>query len=116
MTALPTNVAPHIGLRVDSLLDASPAAVGGDDCATGAGVFLLVRNTGASARTVTIATPQLVDGDLAVADRDFTVPATTGLFVIPVPDLYRDPATGRASISYDDVTSLSVCVVRVPTS
>lgn len=114
MAALPTNVAPHGGLRVDTLLSA--AASGGDDAATGAGVFLLVQNTGGSARTVTLVTPQLVDGDLTVADREFAVAATSGLNVIPLPDLYRDPATGRASITYDDATGLSVCVVRVPAS
>lgn len=112
MAALTTNVAPHTGLRVDDLLTAADA--GGDDCATGEGVFLLVQNTNASTRTVTIATPQVIDGDLAVADRDFTVAATTGLSVIPVPDLYRDPATGRAAVTYDAVADLTVCVVRVP--
>lgn len=116
MAALPTKVVPHAGLRIDDLLTASPASPGGDDCATGGGVFLLVKNANAAARTVTLATPQKVDGDLAVADRTFTVAATTGLSVIPVPDLYRDPATGRASISYDNATGLTVCVVRVPSS
>jgi hypothetical protein len=66
------------------------------------------------ARTVTVATPQVIDGDLAVADRTFTIAATTGQHVIPVPDLYRDPSTGRAAITYDDATGLEVCVVRVP--
>ncbi|TDB88354.1 hypothetical protein E1264_11775 [Actinomadura sp. KC216] len=114
MTALPTNVAPHAGLRVDSLLTASAAAPGGDDCATGVGVYLLVRNTGGVARTLTLATPQVVDGDLAVADRPFTIAATTGIHVIPVPDLYRNPSTGRAAITYDDATGLQIIAVRVP--
>lgn len=114
MAALPMNVAPHAGLLdVASLL--TNAAVGGDDCATGDGVFLVVQNTNAATRTVTLATPQVIDGDLAVADRSFTIPATTGLSVIPVPDLYRNPATGRAAITYaPDVTGLKVCAVRVP--
>lgn len=113
MAALTTSVAPHQGLRVDDKLVA--ATSGGDDCATGTGVFLLVRNTDGSSKTVTLATPQTVDGDLAVADRTFTVAATSGIHVIPVPDLYRNPATGRAAITYPDgVTGLSVCVVRVP--
>lgn len=112
MAALPTNVAPHGGLRVDNLL--TPAAAGGDDAATGRGTFLLVRNSGAAARTVTLITPQVVDGDLEVADREFTIAANDGLQVVPLPDLYRNPATGRAAISYDSEADLSVCVVRVP--
>lgn len=112
MAALPTNVAPNTGLlNLAGLL--TDAASLGDDCATGDGVFLVAQNTNAAARTLTLATPQVVDGDLAVADRAFTIPATTGLSIIPVPDLYRNPATGRASITYDAVTGLKVCAVRV---
>ena len=114
MAALPTNVAPNTGLRIDNLF--VPAAGAGDDCATGAGVLLMVRNTSGSAVTVTLVTPQLVDGDLAVADRPFTVAATTGEHCIPVTDLYRNPTTGRASITYSAATNVTVCVVRVPTS
>ena len=115
MAALTTNVVSNLGLRVDNLTGTTPNPAG-DDCATGAGVFLLVRNTDAAAKTVTLVTPQLIDGDLAVADRPFTIAATTGESVIPVSDLYRNPSTGRASITYSAVTGLTVAVVRVPTS
>lgn len=114
MAALPTNVVSHAGLRVDNLLTGSPAAPGGDTCQTGRGVFLLVRNTSGASMTVTLATPGTVDGDLAIADRTFTVAATTGESCIPVPDLYRNPTTGRAAITYSLATSVFVCVVRVP--
>jgi hypothetical protein len=114
MAALATNVVPNTGLRVDNLTGTTPN-VGGDDCATGQGVFLLVKNTSGGALTVTLATPQVVDGDLTVSDRTFTVAATTGQSVIPVPDLYRSPSTGRAAITYPGgVTGLTVAVVRVP--
>jgi hypothetical protein len=114
MAALTTNVAPNLGLRVDNLTGITPNA-GGDDCQTGEGVFLLVKNTSAGALTVTLATPQVIDGDLAVADRTFTIAATTGQSVIPVPDLYRNPSTGRAAITYPGgITGLTVTVVRVP--
>lgn len=112
MAALTTNVVGNTGLRVDNAFVA--AAGGGDDCTTGRGVFLLVKNTSGSAVTVTLATPQVVDGDLAVADREFTVAATTGEHCIPVPDLYRNPSTGRAAITYSAATDVTVCVVRVP--
>ncbi|HEY9353005.1 MAG TPA: hypothetical protein VIP28_07140, partial [Nocardioides sp.] len=86
MAALTTNVVPLTGLRFDDLLVA--ASGGGDDCATGAGVLLVVKNTDASSKTVTLATPETVDGDLAVADRAVTVAATTGLSLIPITDRY----------------------------
>jgi hypothetical protein len=34
--------------------------------------------------------------------------------MIPLTDRYRDPSTGRAAITYDGVTSVTVGVVRVP--
>lgn len=113
MAALATNVAANQGFNLAAAY--TPATVGGDDCATGAGVCLFVKNATGAAITVTLVTPQSVDGDLAVADRTFSVPLTNGEFLIPVPDLYRNPATGRANITYS-ATGLNVAVVRVPTS
>ncbi|MFG2328249.1 hypothetical protein ACGFMM_01350 [Streptomyces sp. NPDC048604] len=113
MAALTTNVVPLTGLRFDNLLTA--AAGGGDDCATGAGVLLVVSNGDASPHTVTLATPETVDGDLAVADRAVVVAAGAEA-VIPVTSRYRNPSTGRCAITYDGVTSVTVAVVRVATS
>lgn len=112
MAALTTTVVPLAGLRFDNLLVA--ATSGGDDCATGAGVLLVVKNSDASSHTVTLATPGTVDG-LAVADRAVAV-AAGAQTVIPVTDRYRDPSTGRCAITYDAVTSVTVGVIRVATS
>jgi hypothetical protein len=109
MAALTTNVLPLTGLRFDDKLVA--AAGGGDTAQTGAGVLLAVKNADSGSHTVTIATPGTVDG-LAVADRAVAVPAGQ-TFVIPITDRYRDPSTGRAAISYDGVTSVTVGVFRV---
>jgi hypothetical protein len=109
MAALATNVVPLTGLRFDDKLVA--AAGGGDTAATGAGVLLAVKNADSGSHVVTIATPGTVDG-LAVADRAVTVPAGQ-TFVIPITDRYRDPSTGRAAITYDGVTSVTVGVFRV---
>lgn len=107
MAALPTQVPPLAGLEINF----DPAASGGDTCLTGAGVLLLVKNGDASSHTVTLATPGTVNG-LAIADR--AVPVAAGATeAIPVTVDYRDPSTGRASITYDDVTSVEVAVVRV---
>lgn len=113
MAALTTNVVPLAGLRTDDKFVA--AAGGGDDCATGVGVLLLVQNGDAAPHTVTLVTPGEVDGDLALADRAVVVAAGQDA-VIPVTDRYRDPSTGRASITYDGVTSVTVAVIRTAAS
>lgn len=111
MAALSTTVLGLTGGTVTF----TAAAGGGDTCETGAGVVLLVKNGDASSHTVTLATPGVVDGDLAVADRTVTVAAGAEK-AIPVTNRYRDPSTGRAAITYDDVTSVTVTVIRVPVS
>lgn len=107
MAALPTQVPPLAGLAIDF----DPATSGGDTCLTGAGVLLLVKNGDSGAHTVTLATPGTVNG-LAIADRTVSV-AAGATEAIPVTGDYRDPATGRASITYDGVTSVEVAVIRV---
>lgn len=110
MASLATNTVPLTGLQLDALLAA--ASAGGDTTQTGAGVFLAVKNADAAPHTVTLATPATVDGDLPVADRTVTVAAGKIEF-IPLTATYRDPATGRAALTYDAVTSVSVAVIRV---
>lgn len=111
MASLPTNVVPIAGLRIDDKLVA--AAAGGDDCDTGAGVFLVVDNADTVAHTATLVTPGVVDGDLAIADRERSIPAGERHY-IPLTNRYRDRSTQRASITYDAVTNVTVAVIRVP--
>jgi hypothetical protein len=108
MAALTTTV---VGLDGATVAYAA-AAGGGDTCQTGAGVVLMVRNGDSSSHTVTLVTPGTVNG-LAIADRPITVEAGE-VQAIPVANSYRDSSTGRASITYDGVTSLDVAVIRVP--
>lgn len=110
MASLPTHVVPLAGLQFDN--DYDPASGGGDDCDTGPGVLLLVKNGDGSPHTVTLVTPGVVDGDLPVADREVVVPAG-GDVAVPVTHTYRDLSTGRAQITYDSVTDVTVLVVRV---
>lgn len=110
MAALSTHVVPLTGLQLDAQLVA--ATSGGDDCQTGAGVFLAVKNGDASTHTVTLAVPATVDGDLTITSRAVAV-AAGKTFFIPVTDRYRNPATGRAAITYDAVTSVTVGVIRI---
>jgi hypothetical protein len=113
VAALVTHVVPQVGLQLDAQLVL--ATSGGDDCQAGPGVLLVVKNADSASHTVTLVTPQLVDGDLVVADRPVPVAAgKTGL--IPVSNTYRNPSTGRASLTYDAVTAVSVAVIRMATS
>lgn len=114
MAALPTNVVPLQGLQLDDLLVA--ATSGGDNGATGAGVFLVVKNGDASAHTVTLPPfPAAVDGDLTVPSRAVSVAAGKTKF-IPLTDRYRNPSTGKAAWTYDAVTTVTVAVIRMNAS
>jgi len=113
LAAFATNTVPLTGLRFDNLLAAVSAS---DDTEAGVGVYLIVKNANAGVCTVTLVTPELVDGDLAVADRAVTVVATTGYSVIPVTQRYRDPATGLATVTYSPTATVTACVVKTATS
>lgn len=110
MAALPTHVVPLAGLQLDAQLVA--ATSGGDDCQAGEGIFLAVKNADAASHTVTLAVPATVDGDLTISSRAVTV-AAGKIELIPVTDRYRNTSTGRASITYDGVTTVSVAVIRI---
>lgn len=85
------------------------AAGGGDTLAGGTGVHLYVNNGGGSSITVTIATPETIDGDLAVGDRAVTV--TNGTWkLIPVPGRYNN-GSGVAAVTYSGVTSVTVAAI-----
>jgi hypothetical protein len=78
--------------------------------------FLSVINGGAGPITVTIQTPGVVDGDLAIADREVTVPVGTTPKLIPLTSPnYRQPAdsvnAGRALVDYSAITSVTRAVV-----
>lgn len=112
MAALTTNAMPVTGLLdVNALL--VPATSGGDDCQTGAGIFLAVKNADASPHTVTLVTPRVILGVFAEADNPVVVAAGKTAY-IPVIDEYRNPSTGRCAITYDAVTTVTVAVFKVP--
>ncbi|MGW1039328.1 hypothetical protein [Streptomyces sp. NPDC002547] len=109
MAALNATAVPVDGAAVEY----TSASEGGDTCPTGAGVLLMVKNDDDAPHTVTLVTPGTVSG-LAIADR--AIPIAAGAEVaIPVNRDYRNPATGRAAITYDAApATLSVAVMRVP--
>lgn len=91
----------------------SSAAGGGDKVACGQGAFIHVKNGDSTATDVTLVTPEVVDGTLAVQDRTVTVPGSGGERFIAVPDLYRG-ADSMASLTYSKVTSLTLASLRAP--
>ncbi|MDX2667394.1 hypothetical protein [Streptomyces stelliscabiei] len=88
------------------------AAGGGDQAPVGEKLVLHVRNDDASSKTVTVVTPGTVGG-LAIADAAQAIPAGGDAF-IPLKSTYRDPATGRAAITYSAATSVTVAVLQLP--
>lgn len=75
-------------------------------------VLLHFKKTGAGNATITVQTPGTVDGN-AIAERTFTVVATTGDVMAGsyTPAVYNDQA-GDLRWSSNDITGLSVAVIR----
>ena len=75
--------------------------------------FLHVKKSGATDCTVTIATPNTIDG-LAVADQTVTVVASTGDKMIGPfrPDLFND-ANHDINVTFSNITGLTVAAVRL---
>lgn len=92
------------------------ATGGGDTFVPGRNVCLRVKNGSGSPITVTVVTPRNDQVGNAVADNTFSVPATTGdVTAGPWPaEIYADPVTGVANITYSGVTTLTVAALDTP--
>lgn len=90
------------------------AAGGGDTFAPDKDTLLHVKNASGAPISVTIITPRTDPVGNAVADVVVSVPATTGDRMIgPFPaEIFADPTTGVANITYSGVTSLTVAIVK----
>lgn len=88
------------------------AASGGDKAPVGAGRFLIVKNGDASSHTATIASPGTVKG-LDVENPALVV-AAGDIGMIPLPSILAG-TDGRAAITYDAVTSVTVGVGELGT-
>ena len=108
MAILTAQALPVTGLQPTY----ASAAGGGDQAPVGEKLVLHVKNGDASSKTVTLATPGTVAG-LAVADAQQVIPADGEAF-IPLKSVFRDPATGRAAITYSAATSVTVAVLQLP--
>lgn len=77
------------------------------------GKTILHIKNGAVALNLTVQTPGTVDG-LAVADRVVAVGASTDKFIGPFPaSQYNQAADGMVYIDYDDLSNVTVAVLRV---
>lgn len=84
------------------------ATGGGDDFVNTGQQFLVIRNDDASTKTVTVVTSQTVDG-LAVADLSVAVPAGN---IVVVGTFFVSVYGTSVSLTYSDVTSLTIGVLR----
>jgi hypothetical protein len=75
------------------------------------GSILRVFNGGVASTTVTMVSPEVRDGDLAVADRSITVAAGAVKYVY-ASDYYRNKADGLVTITYSVDTDVDVEVVK----
>lgn len=89
------------------------AAAAGDTALCGRGVFLVVRNSNAATRDVTIAAPGNVATGQAYPDTTITVAALTGENWIPLYAEYADPADGLAHLTYSATSGVTRAVVAV---
>lgn len=75
--------------------------------------LLLFEKTGAGACTVTVQTPATVGG-LAVAERTFTVPATTGDVIAgPFPPRVYNDTAGDLRFTLSEITGLTVAAIII---
>lgn len=89
------------------------AAAAGDTARPGKHAMLIVKNTNAATRDITIKYPgTLLSGD-AIPDKVYTIAATTGELWIPLLEVYADPATsGQVVITYTATTNVTRAVVN----
>lgn len=87
------------------------AAAGGDTADISSGrCFLWVKNGGGSSITVTLTTPGVIDGDLAITDRTVTVANGAEKMIGPLrPDVYG----AVVAIGYSGVTTVTVAAVSM---
>lgn len=106
-------------MTLGGLLPTYSAVSADGDVAEVGRTFLSVINGGGAPITVTVQTPGVVDGDLAIADRVVTVPVGTTPKLIPLTSTnYRQPVAavadaGKAYVDYSATTSVTRAVVSL---
>ena len=88
------------------------AVAASDEFANDGNVIVHVKNGDGSANTVTITTPQTVNG-LAVADAGGSVPAGEDRFFGPFPRATYNDGSGNVTVSHSNTTSNTIAVMRI---
>jgi hypothetical protein len=88
------------------------ATVSGDTVNNAGNVALHYKNASGGAITVTIVTPNTVDG-LAVTDRAVAIPAGEERIIGPFQKAIYNDSTGVVSITYSGVTDLTVAALAL---
>lgn len=111
MAALASQDIPLAGLTPAF----SAAGGAGDTFVPDEDTILRIKNTSGSPVTVTVPTPGVAAGGLAIGDAVASVPATTGDVTMgPFPREHFAKADGNADIQYSASAGVTVAVLRAP--
>lgn len=95
------------------VLSYAACAGGGDTFDNDGKTMLHVKNGDASDKVVTV-TSRVACNQGQTHHSETTVSAGSEAMIGPFPiDRFTDPSNGKASISYDDVTNLTIAAIRV---
>jgi len=95
-------------------LVAEAANVDGNSFPNNTKKVVYVNNASGGSINVTAVTPQVVDGNLAVADRVVAVPASTFRLIGPFDAAAYSQPDGKVNIDYSAVTSVTATVIEWP--
>ena len=97
-------------------LEATYAACagGGDEFVNTGAEFIHIKNGHSGTQTVTIATPNTVDG-LAIADRAVAVTNAEERMIGPFPPGIYNDGNGKVQLTYDAVTALTIAILKLGT-
>ena len=112
-TLITANTPTTSGLQVHTGVDIAADVANGNEFDNSGNVFLLVRNSDASAHTLTLNTPLAVDGT-ALPVRTVSITASSARWFGPFsPEIYNQ-TNGRVAIDSDSALLFFQCL-RIPT-
>ena len=101
-------------ISLDGLTPTFSAADANGNYFSGSGKeFVYVKNGGSSAITVTIASQQPCNQG-EIHNVEVSVAASGEAMIGPLPEARFEDSSGHINISYSDVTSVTVAVIRLP--
>ena len=99
--------------RSGLLKSLAAAAVGGDEFVNTGSEFILIENASVGVITLTIATPQVIDTDLQVAERTVALAATSDYLIGPFPTGAYNDANAKVQLTYSGVTTLTIGIFKL---